>query len=86
MFDNDDSFRICFHITNKSFIECFTKYIEFERENYNGEWQKTKIKPENFYSEIADKQIIKCFANGGWGQMSYFCTLEESEGNNDDKL
>lgn len=79
--DNENSFRVDFQIVNKCYGGLFRNYIEFEREKNNREWHLTKYK---LFNEIEDKQIVKCFANGGWGQMSYFCTLEESEGNNDD--
>lgn len=37
----------------------------------------TKREPENLYDQIADKEIVGCRANVGWGVTTYICTLKE---------
>lgn len=81
--ENEDDFRVDFQVTNKCYCGWLTNCLELERERNSKEWRITKNKPENLFSEIEDKKIVKCSANGGWGQMSYFCTLEESEVKNE---
>lgn len=77
--DNENDFRVDFQVTNKCYGGWFTNCLELERERNSREWRMTKNEPENFFSEIENKQIVKCGANGDWGQMTYFCTLEESK-------
>lgn len=73
--NNTNSFRVEFGSTN----ECYGGWLgnRLEVEDGGDYWYWTKQKPEDWFDEIANKNITKCWANGGWGQMTYFCTFEE---------
>lgn len=74
--ENENSFRVNFRATNECYGGWLGNKLEVEKHT-NGKWYWTKQEPENWFNEIANKNITKCWANGGWGQMSYFCTFEE---------
>lgn len=73
--NNTNSFRVEFCATN----ECYGGWLGNRLEVYKNDedWYWERQKPENWFDEIADKNITSCWANGGWGQMLYFCTFEE---------
>ena len=72
---NEKSFRVVFH-SSKNWV-----YDNVECKKVNGKWYwsyDTNIKtPGQFMDKFRDKNVISCWANGGYGQMSYFCTFEE---------
>jgi len=72
---NEDSFRVEFVATNKCYGGWIGNRLEVKKDD--GNWYWTERKPENWFDEIANKNIIKCWANGGWGQITYFCTFED---------
>ena len=52
-------------------------FVEVEKQE--GVWFITKQKPAKWYNDNRDKLMVtSCTANGGWGQMTYFMSLEES--------
>lgn len=72
---NEDSFRVAFGATNECYGGWFGNRLEVEKDG--GNWYWTKQQPDLWFDEIHNKKITKCLANGGWGQMTYFCTFEE---------
>lgn len=67
---DSNSFRIVFYdADNWTTNKC-------EIEKRNGEWYIT-LQSSNFIDKCKNKNVVKCRANGGYGQMSYFCTFEE---------
>lgn len=72
---NENSFRITFNAFNKCYGGWLGNRLEVSK--IGEEWYWVQQKPQNWFEEISHKRIIKCEANGGWGQMSYFCTFEE---------
>lgn len=75
--NNTNSFRVDFAAIN----DCYGGWLgnRIEVEKHQDEWYWTKQEPEDWFDEIANKNITKCWANGGWGQMTYFCTFEVAE-------
>lgn len=75
MLEHSNSFRIQFGASN----QCYGGWLgnRLEVHKINDEWYWERQKPENWFEEIKDKNVVKCWANGGWGQMTYFCTFEE---------
>lgn len=74
---NDDSFRIEFGATNKCYGGWLGNRIEMHKNREDDAWHFVKQEPENWFDELANRNVIDCWANGGWGQMTYFCTFEE---------
>lgn len=74
--ENEDSFRVEFAATNKCYGGWLGNRLEVQKDDGNL-WYWTKQEPENWFDGIANKSITKCWANGGWGQMTYFCTFDE---------
>lgn len=74
---NENSFRIEFGATNKCYGGWLGNRLEVHKDTSSGECYWTKQEPKNWFDEVANKNITKCCANGGWGQMTYFCTFEE---------
>ena len=72
---NDMSFRIKFGASN----ECFGGWLgnHFEVERVCGIPCVTTQDPPKWFDEIADMKVTECWANGGYGQMSYICTFDE---------
>lgn len=75
--NNEDSFRVEFAATNKCYGGWLGNRLEVYKPRDTEDWYWVKKEPENWFDEIANKYIIKCDANGGWGQMTYYCTFEE---------
>ena len=75
MIDETNSFRATFYITNKQ-MGGWTKN-KFELNKRDGEWYIDEEKPASLLDVIRDRKVVSCHANGGYGQMSYFCELEE---------
>lgn len=77
--NQESSFRVQFW-ESKSWVdtdlECYKKD--------DGKWYITNEKPENWFKDNANRLVIKSWANGGWGQMTYFITFEEPKENNND--
>lgn len=73
--EQEDSFRVTFGAHN----ECYGGWLGNRLEVYKIEnkWNLEKQEPENWFDEIAHTNVTSCHANGGWGQMTYFCTFEE---------
>lgn len=67
---DSNSFRIVFYDTDN----WTTNKCEIAKRN--GEWYIT-LQNSNFIDKYKNKNVIECRANGGYGQMSYFCTFEE---------
>lgn len=76
-----NSFRVQFAATNKCYGGWLGNRLEVHKPRGADTWYLTKQEPENWLNEIANKNIIKCWANGGWGQMTYFVTFEEEDNN-----
>ena len=74
---NEDSFRVEFAATNECYGGWLGNRLEVHKPRDEDDWYWVKKEPENWFDEIANKNITKCWANGGWGQMTYFCTFEE---------
>lgn len=72
---NDDSFRIQFRASNKCYGGWPGNIMEVLK--HKEKWYWERLEPEDWFNEIRDKNITKCWASGGWGQMSYICTFEE---------
>lgn len=75
--ENEDSFRIEFGATNRCYGGWLGNRLEISKNRESGDCYWVKKEPDNWFEEIAHKNITKCWANGGWGQMIYFCTFEE---------
>lgn len=73
---NEDSFRVQFGSMNEKFGGWLGNRLEFYK--YGSEWYVTNQEPEKWFNEIRDLQVISCWCNGGWGQISYFCTFAEN--------
>ena len=74
--NQENSFRVQFWETKNwvdTDLECYKKD--------DGKWYITKEEPENWFKENANRNVIKSWANGGWGQMTYFITFEEANDN-----
>ena len=74
---NENSFRIEFAVTNERYGGWTRNKLEVSKDTKSGKCYWIKQKPENLFEEISHMNITKCWANGGWGQITYFCTFEE---------
>ena len=72
---NDDSFIIKFGSMNTCYGGWLGNRIEIGKEKQK--WHFVRREPNNWLEEIAHKKVTACWCNGGWGQMTYFCTFEE---------
>lgn len=75
--EHETSFRIEFGASNECYGGWLGNRIEISKDNDSGRCYWSGQTPANWYDEIADKMVTKCWANGGWGQMLYVCTFEE---------
>ena len=75
MTDETKDFRATFYITNERMGGWWKN--NFELNKRNGDWYVDKEKPVFLIDIIRDRKVVSCRANGGYGQMSYFCELEE---------
>lgn len=66
--EDSNSFRIEFHDAKN----WTTSKVEVKERD--GEWYITEETLNDFMKRYKDKMVVKCWANGGYGQMSYFCT------------
>ena len=73
--ENDNSFRITFSATNECYGGCFGNTLTAH--NKDGRWYWEKKDPDYWFDEICRDKITGCWANGGYGQMTYYCTFEE---------
>lgn len=80
---NTVNFSVEFRITNDCFGGWLVNKFEVVKAK-NGEWSFINQEHKNLFDKIADMNIISCWANGGWGQMIYFCKLDEGSANNGD--
>jgi len=69
----ENSFRVVFHDTD-NWPAC---KIEAVKKDDN--WYCKEKKPEDFMEQYKDKLVTKVWVNGGYGQMSYFCTFGKEE-------
>ena len=53
--------------------------LKVEAVKRNDNWYYKEKKPEDFMEQYKDKLITKVWANGGYGQISYFCTFGKEE-------
>ena len=74
--ENTNSFRVEFLIESKERDDWFSNTLELYQEKDGKNWKWTE-QNKNQFNEISNKMIDHCWANGGWGQMLYFCTLKE---------
>ena len=74
---NENSFRIEFVATNECYGGWCGNKLEVSKDTKSGNCYWVGREPENWFEEIANKNVAKCWANGGWGQITYFCTFEE---------
>lgn len=73
--ENGNSFRVTFGASNK----CYGGWLgnRLKAHKIEDKWYWERQEPENWFDEVANKNVTKCWANGGWGQMLYICTFEE---------
>lgn len=74
---NENSFRVIFGATNKCYGGWLGSRLVIYKDRVEDSWYWEHQEPKYWFEEIEQKKVIKCWANGGWGQMSYFCTFEE---------
>lgn len=72
-----DCYKVEFRIKNECYGGAWNNVLELENRNTEKQWHITKNYTENFCEKFADKEVISCTAGGGWGTMSYVCTLKE---------
>lgn len=77
--NQDNSFKIQFYVCNECYGGWFKNCLEFHKKR--SMWFCEKSEPADYRDKFIYKNIKSCWANGGYGQMSYFCTLEEEEQN-----
>lgn len=75
--ENTNSFRVEFGASNECYGGWLGNRLEVHKPKDEDNWYITKEEPENWLEEIVNKNVTKCWANGGWGQMLYICTFEE---------
>lgn len=51
--------------------------IEIVKDRETGRCYFANAKSKNTYEKIKDLLVVKCWANGGWGQITYFVTLDD---------
>jgi len=70
--ENDDSFRIVLHATNDTYGGwCYNKV----------EISHNETEDVEMFDRYMKETVVDCWANGGWGQMTYFMTFAEQEVN-----
>ena len=73
----EKSFRVVFHVTNKRYGGWFGNSLEIRKTQDEDDWYVSKEEPFCWLEEVSQKNVTRCWANGGYGQMSYHCTFEE---------
>ncbi len=73
----EKSFRVVFHATNEYYGGWLGNSLEVRKTTDEDGWYFAKIKPMDWFEEVSQKNVTACWANGGYGQMTYFCTFEE---------
>lgn len=75
--ESDNSFNIQIVSTNT----CYGAHLELEMHKSvhddKNNWHWVKKRPEWWFEDMAYSNVVECRANGGYGQMTYFCTFEE---------
>ena len=77
--EQESSFRIEFRTYNTCYGGWLGNVLELKKNVIEDKdsWVWGERKPQNWFEEIADKNVMSCEANGGWGQMSYYCVFEK---------
>lgn len=75
--EHESSFRVEFAATNQCYGGWLGNRLEVQKPRNETSWYWKFQKPYGWFDDIADKKITQCRANGGWGQMTYYCTFEE---------
>lgn len=70
-------YRIEFNFKNRSLGGWTSNKIEIYKDRESGKCYWKKQVPENLYEQIKDVPVICCSANGAWGQMGYWVTLDD---------
>lgn len=74
---NEKSFRIEFGASNEKYGGWLGNRLEVHKDEKTQRCFWKRQEPENWYEEIKDLTITKCWANGGWGQMLYIVTFND---------
>ena len=75
---NSNSFRIAFGASNEEFGGWLGNRLEVSKDLKTNRCYWSRQNPDGWYEQIKDLEITKCWANGGWGQMSYIVTFAEN--------
>jgi hypothetical protein len=75
---SERSFRIDFRSTNECYGGFFGKSFEIHKQRESQEWHFTNNESKEWYDEISSLRVVSAWANGGWGQMTYIVTFEET--------
>jgi len=73
----ENSFLIEFCSSNKKYGGWLGNRIEIRKNTETGEWRIVNQSPSNWYESIKNLPVIKCWVNGGWGQIMYVVTFDE---------
>lgn len=73
---NINATRIEFSATNECYGNWFGNRIEVSKNTDTGECYFVRLEPIGIYEKLANKNVVECWANGGWGVMTYYCTFE----------
>lgn len=74
---NEDSFHIKVCATNECYGGWTGNRLEVKKDTTTGDCFWINKDPEHWFEEIAQETVLSCHVNGGWGQVTYFCTFEE---------
>ena len=74
----EKSFRVEFCATNERYGGWLGNRLEVQKTRDEDSWYFAEIKPMDWFDEIENENITACWTNGGYGQMTYFCTFEEN--------
>lgn len=77
--ENEHSFRVTFRSLNECFGGWLGNKLVAHKDRDNDKWYWENREPENWFDIIADLNVISVKANGGWGQMIYYCEFEIEE-------
>lgn len=70
--------RVTFWVNDESIQGSTRPCICYKREGYihGAKWIEELQSPENLLDQISERHVVKCFADGDYGQMHYSMTIQ----------
>ena len=75
---SERSYAIEFRSSSKCYGGFFGKRLKIYKQQESQKCYYTNNESKEWYEEISSLRVVSAWANGGWGQMTYIVTFEET--------